>query len=153
MNLMHKVNTMATLIAMKTSIPALNVSKGSIVTISPPIHLANLDWISNHPEYTISKYSMTLATLGIASNNIRSNCIWPRYTIATSATKRLEDEGYIGAFTDGRVPAEFAFAVHDLAISKLNAQTVYDDEIIELPDTDAPLDVFAKACTRHLCKN
>ena len=120
MNLLYNVNTQASLLTMKTANEALTENKGSIVTLSPPINLAKLEWISSHPEYTISKYSMTLATLGNASNNIRANCIWPRYTIATSATKRLEIMGYKGAFSDGRSSKYFAWAVAELAVSNKN---------------------------------
>ena len=150
MDLMYKVNTRATLLAIKECKNELEKNKGTIITISPPIRLGKLDWISNHPEYTISKYAMSLATLAYASDNIRANCIWPRYTIATSATKKLENEGFKNAFSKGRPTDDFADAVHELAISDLNAQTIYDDDITTLPVTNAPLDVFAEKCTKHL---
>ena len=153
MNLLYNVNTQASLLTMKTAHEALTESNGSIVTVSPPINLAKLDWISSHPEYTISKYSMTLATLGNATNNIHANCIWPRYTIATSATKRLETMGYDGAFSNGRSTKDFAWAVTELAVSNKNAETLYDDEIIDLPKTQAPLDIFSNHCIKHLKLN
>ena len=153
MDLLYKVNTRASLLSMKTCKTELEKRNGTIVTISPPIRLGRLDWISNHPEYTISKYSMTLGTLAYGSNHIRANCIWPRYTVATNATMKLENEGFNGAYTKGRSTKEFATAVFDLSISDLNTQTIYDDDITTLPSTNAPLDVFSQECTKKLRKN
>lgn len=150
MNLLYTINTQASILTMKIARDALTESKGSIVTISPPINLAKLDLISPHPEYTISKYSMTLATLGNASNKIRANCIWPRYVISTKNPK-LKDS--IGNFSNGRLAKDFALAVVELAKSTKNAQTLYDDEIIELLPIQAPIDRFAHPSTKHLKKN
>lgn len=146
MDLMYQVNTRGALLCMQTCHPLLEESKGSIVTLSPPLNLAKLQWLSDHPAYTISKYSMTLATIAHASRNVRANCIWPRYTVATSATHRLETRlGVRHAYTRGRDPMDVAEAVYKLAVAKrTNARTFYDDEIVTLPTTDAPLDVFAE---------
>ena len=152
MDLLYRINTQATLLSMHTAKDALEKSTGSIVTISPPINLGQLEWISRHPEYTISKYSMTLATVGQASDKVRSNCIWPRYTIATPATKRLEKMGWEKAFSEGRPPNDFAEAVVNLAVSNKNSGTYYDDQVMELPKTLAPIDIFAKPYDRHLLK-
>ena len=150
MNLLYTVNTQASILTMKTVQQALTESKGSIVTLSPPINLAKLDWISCHPEYTISKYSMTLATLGNANNTVRANCIWPRYTIAKSATKTLEKIDYNRAFSEGRSVKDFASAVVALSLSNKNAETLYDDEILDLSQTQAPLQKFAYVCEKYL---
>jgi len=63
-----------------------------ILTLSPPI---NLDprWIAPYIGYTISKYNMSLMTLGWAEEfkkqNIAANSLWPVTTIATAAVKNL----------------------------------------------------------------
>ena len=151
MDLLHNVNARATLLAIELCKPALQKSRrGSIVTISPPLRLGRLDWITRHPAYTISKYSMTLATLGAASETVHANCLWPRHTVATSATKRLEEQGFEGAYTRGRSVTDVARAVCELSLLNLNAQTVYDDEVVDLATTEAPLDMFARECTKRL---
>jgi len=145
-DLMYQVNARASLLANQTCRAALSESSvGSIVTLSPPIRTGVLEWISAHPAYTISKYSMTLAALSAASASVRSNCLWPRYTVATSATRRLEMHmGVDGAYTRGRDPDEFAEAAYALAMSAdHNAATLLDDEVVPMPPCDAPLDLFA----------
>ena len=91
MDLVHAVNARATLLMNQTCRDALDKAEGSIVTMSPSVRLATLQWIADHPSYTISKYSMTMSTLAFASSRVRANCLWPRYTVATSATRRIEE--------------------------------------------------------------
>lgn len=145
MDLVHQVNARATLLMNTECRGALEESSGSVVTMSPPIRLGRLEWISPHPAYTVSKYSMTLSTLAFASERVRANCLWPRYTVATSATRRLERLGAPGApHAEGRPAEDVALAVYALATSTAwNAQTLFDDDVIQLPPTRAPLDLFA----------
>lgn len=150
LDLLNSVNTKSTLVAIDRCKPSLETSRGAIVTLSPPLHLGNLDWISKHPAYTISKYSMTLATLGAASDRVRANTLWPRHTVATCATKRLEKEGYKNVHAHGRPVGDVARAVCELSVSHWNAQTLYDDDVLDLPSTNAPLDMFARVSTKHL---
>lgn len=143
----HNINSIATLIAIQTASRALEEARGAIVTMSPPVNIARLDWLSNHPAYTASKYCMTLATLAAASDRIRANAIWPRRMIATAATKMLEEHGgYAGAYSNGRPPSIVADAVFRVATCpSTNASCMYDDDVIKewMYDTTAPLDVFA----------
>lgn len=145
MDLLYQVNTRATLSSLHACKKSLEESKGSIITISPPIHLGRLDWISKQPAYTISKYSMTLATLSAASKNVKANCLWPRYTIDSSTPNRV--------ISKGRHPKHFANSVYALSISKLNAQTIYDDDVADIPTINAPLYNFSYEDTKHLRKN
>jgi NAD(P)-dependent dehydrogenase (short-subunit alcohol dehydrogenase family) len=155
LDLVHNVNARATLVCLQEAREALRRSPlpggGSVVTLSPPIRLGRLDWISAHPAYTLSKYGMTLATLGEACvGQLRANCLWPRHTVATAATLRLERERVLpGAYSRGRSPDLVAQAVVRLALDPGmgNGRTVYDDQVLPglfpVP-TDAPLDVFAE---------
>lgn len=146
MMLTTSVNYHATLLGIQTCLPALERSKGSIVTLSPPIRLGRLEWISRHPSYTISKYAMTLSTLQAASDKVRANCIWPKRLVRTAATQRLETEfGVEGAYTNGRDPDEFAQAVVHLLTSKQhNASTLFDEDILDMSPSNAPLDAFVE---------
>ena len=152
-DLLYEVNTRATLLLNAECRPALEANRGSIVTMSPPIRKVRIDWISPHPAYTISKYSMTLATLSAASHSIRANCLWPRHTVATHATKRLEDSlGVDGVYSRGRPPEDVADAVYALATSEsTTGRSLYDDEVLQnMPSTNAPLDLFSMEDTRSL---
>ena len=149
MNLVHEVNTRATMICIRELYEDLTTSRGSIVTMSPPIRLGRLDWVSNHPAYTISKYGMTLVTLGAASEHVRANCLWPKRTVSTAATRMVEPD-FPGSFTRGRPPSHVAEAVWELVTSSTyNAQTLLDDHLIRGGCDDAPLDLFVSddACT------
>ena len=101
---------------------ALADSCGSIVTISPPIRLSRLDWIAAHPAYTLSKYSMTLATLGAASERVRANCVWPRRVQAPSVAE----------------------AVYVVATGEYNARTLLDDDVVESGVQGGPLNDFVE---------
>ncbi|GEO09408.1 SDR family oxidoreductase [Segetibacter aerophilus] len=92
-DLMHDINVRGTFFVSKACIPHLK--KGTnphILTLSPPVNL-DVKWLKNHVAYTITKYNMTLITLGLAAElkkyNIAANCIWPRTTIATAAVQNL----------------------------------------------------------------
>ena len=146
MDLMYSVNTRATLVLGQACEAALAASRvGAMVSIAPPIRLGRLEWISAHPAYTVSKYGMTLATLGMASATVRASCVWPARTVATAATERLEAAGVMpDAYTRGRSPERVAEAVHAVALDpRANGRTVLDDDVLDRDDDDdAPLDAF-----------
>tara|TARA_A100001015_G_C14988501_1_gene712662 strand:- start:1223 stop:1978 length:756 start_codon:yes stop_codon:yes gene_type:complete len=141
-DMVHNINARATMICIDKCLESLQKNNGSIVTISPPINLSNVDWIGNTPSYTISKYSMTLATIGV-SNKVRANTVWPKKTIATYATKLLEKKGISkNAFTNGRNPYEFASAVYKVAMQPYTGGMLFDEEVVEMSPSDAPLDLY-----------
>ena len=144
MDLLHAVNARGTMLCLQECRAALEDSRGSVVTLSPPVRAGRLEWISAHPAYTLSKYAMTLATLGAASDRVRANCLWPKRTVATAATRRLEDAGALpGAHSKGRDPRVVAEAVHHLATrSTCNAESLFDEDVVEMDRDDAPLDAF-----------
>jgi citronellol/citronellal dehydrogenase len=62
-----------------------------VLTLSPPI---NLDERWFEPSaYTVSKYGMTIVTLGVArterEHGVAANCLWPLTAIATAAVQNL----------------------------------------------------------------
>lgn len=92
-DLIHDINVRGTFLMTKHCIPHLR--KGSnphILTLSPPIGLKP-EWLGPHIAYTISKYDMSLMTLGWAAEfkdaGIAANSLWPVTTIATAAVQNL----------------------------------------------------------------
>lgn len=146
MDLVHEVNCRGTMISIRECKPELEKSKGCIVTISPPIRLSRLEWVSSHPPYTISKYGMTLSTLAAASETVRANCLWPKRTLSTASTKMMEERGILeGAYKRGRDPDYFARCVFKLATqSSSNASTLLDEDLIRHQDASSPLDAFVE---------
>ena len=65
-----------------------------VITISPPMNM-NPYWLGMHPAYTLSKYGMTLLSLGwaveYADAGIGFNCLWPETYIATAAVANSGD--------------------------------------------------------------
>ena len=143
-DLLFKINVRSTLHMIQLCKPYLKKSNGCIVSLSPPVRMGRLDWISSTPAYTISKYGMTMACLS-AADTVRSNCLWPKRMIRTAATKRLEEMNQVpGAFNEGRDPEEFAKAIQELVNNKrINARCMFDEDLVSMNDEyTAPLDAY-----------
>lgn len=92
-DLMYQVNVRATFACSKACFPFLKKSDNPhILTLSPPINLSPR-WFQDHVAYTISKYGMSMCTLGMAEEfrpfKIAVNSLWPKTTIGTAAVKNL----------------------------------------------------------------
>jgi citronellol/citronellal dehydrogenase len=89
LDLMWDVNMRGTFLMSQACIPHLKKSKNPhILTLSPPLNM-DAKWFAPHLAYTMSKYGMSLCTLGMArefaEDGIAVNCLWPATTIATAA--------------------------------------------------------------------
>lgn len=94
-DLMQEINLRGTFLLTKACVPHLEKSANPhVLTISPPINM-NPRWLGAHPAYTLSKYGMTLLTLGwaaeFADTGIGANCLWPETYIATAAVTNMPD--------------------------------------------------------------
>lgn len=92
-DLMHSINVRGTFLMTKTCIPHLKKSANPhILTLSPPINL-DPKWFVKHVAYTLTKYNMSMMTLGWAAefkkDKIAANALWPRTTIDTAAVRNL----------------------------------------------------------------
>lgn len=92
-DLIHSINVRGTFLVAQHCIPHLKKSSNAhILTLSPPVNL-QVKWLAPHVAYTISKYNMSMMTMGWAAefkaDNIACNTLWPCTTIATAAVKNL----------------------------------------------------------------
>ncbi|AHF16090.1 SDR family oxidoreductase [Niabella soli] len=92
-NLMQEINVRGSFLMVQAALPYLKESAAAhILTLSPPINL-NPKWLGPHIAYTLSKYNMSLLTLGWAAEfkniPIAANALWPRTTIDTAAVRNL----------------------------------------------------------------
>jgi len=92
-DLMHDINVRGTFFVTKACIPHLKKSANPhILTLSPPINL-DPKWFDKHVAYTITKYNMSMMTIGwakeLAKDRIAANSLWPRTTIDTAAVRNL----------------------------------------------------------------
>lgn len=88
-DLMFDVNVRATFMCSKLCVPHMkNSTNPHILTLSPPLNM-HAKWFKNHVAYTMSKYGMSMCTLGMAEEfrdqGIAVNSLWPRTLIATAA--------------------------------------------------------------------
>lgn len=88
-DLMQEINIRGSFLLTKACLPHLRVSPNAhVLTIAPPLNLTK-HWLGVHPAYTLSKYGMTLLSLGWAAEyadaGIAFNCLWPETYIATAA--------------------------------------------------------------------
>jgi|SRR6185312_10102836 len=104
-DLMQEINLRGTFLLTKACVPHLQKSPNPhVLTISPPINM-NPRWLGAHPAYTLSKYGMTLLSLGWAAEfafqdgkaGIGVNCLWPETYIATAAVTNMADGDRLAA--------------------------------------------------------
>lgn len=115
LDLMWGVNMRATFLASQACIPYLRKSSNPhILTMSPPFNM-NAEWFAPHVAYSISKYGMSMCTLGMARefsvDGIAVNSLWPRTTIATAAIEFNFSNEILRA---SRMPAIVADAAHHI---------------------------------------
>lgn len=111
-DLMQGVNTRGTFLCAQACLPhLLRASNPHILTISPPLNL-NPRWFGPHVAYTISKYGMSMCTMGLAAEfagqGVAVNSLWPRTTIATAAVEMFFPQALAGS----RTPEIMADAAH-----------------------------------------
>ena len=92
-DLMQAINVRGTFLVTKACIPQLKKSENPhILTLSPPLNL-DPKWFDKHVAYTITKYNMSMMTIGWAKefkkDRIAANALWPRTTIDTAAVRNL----------------------------------------------------------------
>lgn len=92
-DLMFGVNVRATYLCSKSCLPALLRSDNPhILNLAPPLNLAPHHF-APHLAYTLSKYGMSMCTLGLAeefrSAGVAVNALWPKTTIATAALRNV----------------------------------------------------------------
>lgn len=115
-DLMQDINVRGTFALSKACLPHLKESDNAhILTLSPPITLEP-KWLAPHTGYTMAKYGMTLAALGVAEEfrdeGIASNTLWPRTLVATAAVQNLL--GGDEAMKMARTPAVYADAAYEI---------------------------------------
>jgi citronellol/citronellal dehydrogenase len=130
-DLMFGVNVRATFLCSQACIPHLRKSSNAhILTLSPPLGMQP-KWFAGHLAYTMSKYGMSMCTLGLAEelkrDGIGVNSLWPRTTIATAAVEVHFPEAILRA---SRHAAIMADAAHAILTSEARANTgnFYIDE-------------------------
>ena len=134
-DLMQDINTRGTFLVSKACVPHLRVADNPhVLTLSPPIDIKP-KWFANHVAYTISKFGMSMCTLGMAeefrADGIAFNSLWPRTLIATAAVQNVV--GGEAAMNGSRRPEIMADAAHAIFCRPARETTgnfFIDDEVL-----------------------
>ncbi|MBA3660667.1 MAG: NAD(P)-dependent oxidoreductase [Gammaproteobacteria bacterium] len=134
-DLIFSVNVRATFMCSKLCAPHLKKSSNPhILNLSPPLNM-NPKWFKKHVAYTMSKYGMSMCTLGMAeefkSDGIAVNSLWPKTIIATAAIANNFPKIVYHA---SRKPAIVADAAHAILTSnsrKVTGNFFIDEEVLK----------------------
>jgi len=134
-DLMQQINIRGTFLLTKACLPHLRKSpNGHVVTIAPPLNL-NPHWLGAHPAYTLSKYGMTLLSMGwaaeYADTGIGFTCLWPETYIATSAVANAPE--FENALASSRSPEIMADAAVEILTSpgaEVNGKCLIDSDVL-----------------------
>lgn len=101
-DLLFAVNIRAAFLLAKLCLPYLQKANNPhIINIAPPLDMQG-KWFKEHLAFTMSKYSMSMCTLGMAAEfkrkGVAVNSLWPQTTIATSVIQEhFAKEVYAGS--------------------------------------------------------
>ncbi|WP_116200521.1 SDR family oxidoreductase [Amycolatopsis circi] len=131
-DLMLDINARGTFLLTSAALPHLLESPAPrVLTLSPPINL-DRKWFGAHAPYTVSKYAMTMLTLGLAEqyrhHGLAANCLWPRTLIATAAVQNIVggDDGMRAA----RRPEIMSDAAHLVLTGSASGECYLDDDVL-----------------------
>ena len=134
-DLMMDINVRGTFLLTKAALPHLRQSPGAhVITLAPPLNL-NPYWLGAHPTYTVSKYGMTLLSLGWAEeykdSGIGFSCLWPQTYIATSAVTNLADgDSLASSSRSPEIMADAAVQILTGPAKEANGQTYIDADVL-----------------------
>ncbi|MBC8023141.1 MAG: NAD(P)-dependent oxidoreductase [Burkholderiales bacterium] len=134
-DLMMSVNARGTFLCSQAAIPYLKQSKNAhILTLSPPLGM-KAKWFAGHVAYTMSKYGMSMCTLGMAeefkADGIAVNSLWPRTTIATAAVEVHFPEAILRASRTPEIMADAAHLILTSDARKNTGQFYIDEEVLK----------------------
>ncbi len=130
-DLIMAINARGTYLCNRAVVPHLLRAKNPhVLTMSPPLSTSTY-WIGKFPVYALSKYGMTMLTLGVAeefrADGIAANTLWPRTLIATEAVRFMRPE----SFHRSRSPAIMADAAYSIITAdsrRVTANSFLDED-------------------------
>ena len=148
-DLIQTLNHRGLFIAAHHALPHLKKSAhGQILSFSPPINLS-AHWLGMYSPYALSKYGMTLLTLGLAeelkTDGVLCNTLWPATFINTAAVS--QNIGADAATLMSRKPeimADAAYAILSGGLGNISGETLLDEEVLKRIGID---DLTQYACS------
>ncbi|EKF25665.1 short chain dehydrogenase family protein [Mycolicibacterium hassiacum DSM 44199] len=138
-DLMMDINVRGTFLLTRAALPHLRKAAATpagahVITLAPPLNL-NPRWLGAHPSYTLSKYGMTLLSLGwaaeYADSGIGFACLWPQTYIATAAVANAPGfKDALDRSRDPRIMADAAVQILSRPAAEVNGQCFIDAEVL-----------------------
>lgn len=134
-DLMQDVNVRGTFMLSRAALPILKAAPNPhILSLSPPLNITPR-WLGAHTGYTLAKYGMTMATLGIAAefakDGIAANTLWPETTIATAAVQfALGGDRMMRVSRTPEIYADAAHAVLCRPADETTGQTLIVEQVL-----------------------
>ena len=135
-DLMFDVNVRGSFLTTQACLPYLKKGVNPhILTLSPPLNIYPR-WFENHVAYTISKYNMSLLTLGWAEEfreyGIAANTLWPATLIGTAAIENMPGGGELVKMTrKPEIMADAAQIILSKDAKAFSGNFVIDEEILK----------------------
>lgn len=134
-DLMMGINARAVYLMSHYALPYLKKSPNAhVLSLSPPLNLSSR-WLKPYIPYTLSKYGMTLLSMGLAEElrdqKIAVNTLWPRTLIATAAVEF--SVGGRDLFKVARKPDIMADAAYEILRTEglaLTGRSLIDEQIL-----------------------
>ncbi|MCM3615480.1 NAD(P)-dependent oxidoreductase [Microbacterium enclense] len=135
-DLMQDVNVRGTFLLSRAAVPQLrDAANPHILSLSPPLNVTPR-WLGAHTGYSLAKFGMTMATLGLAAEfadaGIAANTLWPRTTIATAAVQNVIGGDRLMAVS--RTPEIYADAAYEVLTApsrERTGQTLIVEDVLE----------------------
>lgn len=144
-DLMQDVNVRGTFLLSRTALPILmDAENPHILSLSPPLNTTPR-WLGAHTGYSMAKFGMTMATLGIAAEfadrGIAANTLWPETTIATAAVQfALGGDRMMKVSRTPEIYADAAYEVLTRPAREYTGQTLIVEDVLR----DAGVTDFAR---------
>lgn len=135
-DLMFGVNVRGTFACSQASIPHLKKSANPhIINISPPLNM-NPKWFKDFLVYSMSKYGMSMCTLGMAeefrAEGIAVNSLWPQTMLVTAAVEKNFPPEILKASRSARIMADAAYYLLTTDSKKITGHFFTDEEVLKL---------------------
>ncbi len=134
-DLMQAINSRAVFLCSRAVLPYLKQAPAPhILSMSPPLNFKSAG-LAQHAPYTLSKYGMTLLSLGMAEEfrrfGIAVNCLWPKTIIATAAIEfAVGDRDTLKVSRKPEIVADAAYLILTSPSHTLTGQTLIDEDLL-----------------------
>ena len=134
-DLIFSVNMRATFMCSKLCIPHLKKANNPhILNLSPPLSMKP-KWFKKHVAYTMSKYGMSMCTLGMAEefkrDGIAVNSLWPKTLIATAAISVNFSKFIYHASRKPAIVADAAYAIVTSPSRQVTGNFFIDEDLLK----------------------